>query len=40
MSEVDNAGKKGYCLLFFFISLFLFAILVIYVYNRNFEFLS
>ena len=38
MSEIDNAGNKGYCLMWFFIFLFLFVILVvgIYQYNGNF----
>ncbi len=40
MSEVQNAGSKGYCLMWFIISLLLFAILVIAVYQYNFKFLS
>lgn len=40
MSEIDNAGSKGYCLLFFFVFFFLFVILMIYLYQRNFNFLN
>ncbi len=40
MSEVENAGRKGYCLMFFLVFLFLFVILILYVYNYNFNFLS
>ncbi len=39
MSEVQNAGKKGYCLLYFFLFLFLFVILVVSVYYYNQKFL-
>ena len=37
MSEVSNAGSKGYCLLYFIIFFFLFIILVVSVYYRNFS---
>jgi len=39
MAEVENAGRKGYCLMFGLIGLFLFVILVIYIYNYNGKFL-
>jgi hypothetical protein len=35
MSEIQNVGRKGYCLMYFFIFLFLFVILVVYIYNIN-----
>lgn len=35
MSEVQNAGRKGYCLMYFLIFLFLFILLVVWIYNRN-----
>ncbi len=35
MSEVQNSGKKGYCLMYFLISLFLFLFLLVWIYNRN-----
>lgn len=37
MSEIENAGRKGYCLMWFFIFLLLFVILVVAVYNYNFK---
>jgi len=37
MSEIQNVGKKGYCLLSFFIFFFLFIFLVVYLYQRNFS---
>lgn len=37
MSEVKNAGKKGYCLMYFLILLFLFAVLVVSIYKYNFR---
>lgn len=40
MSEVENAGRKGFCLMYFFIFFFLFLILVISIYYRNFQFLG
>ena len=40
MSEIKNAGSKGYCLLYFFIAFFLFLVLVLGVYFYNFKFLS
>lgn len=40
MAEVKDAGRKGYCLMFSLIGLFLFVILIIYVYNYNFKFLA
>lgn len=39
MSDITNAGKKGYCLLYFFIFLLLFIILWVAVYKYNFRFL-
>ncbi len=39
MSEVQNAGKKGYCLLYFFLFLLLFVILVVSIYYYNTKFL-
>jgi hypothetical protein len=39
MSEVQNAGKKGYCLLYLFLFLLLFVILVVSVYYYNQKFL-
>jgi len=36
MSEVENAGRKGYCLLYFFIFFVLFMAFLIYLYRRNF----
>lgn len=38
--EVTNAGQKGYCLMYFFIALFLVVGLVLYLYFYNFKFLS
>lgn len=37
MSEIKNAGRKGYCLMYFFIFLLLFIILVVAVYQLNFK---
>lgn len=37
MSEIENAGRKGYCLMWFFIFLLLFVILVVAIYNYNFK---
>jgi hypothetical protein len=37
MSEIENAGRKGYCLMWFIIFLLLFVILVVAVYNYNFK---
>lgn len=39
MAEVENAGRKGYCLMFGLIGLFLFVILLVYIYNYNGKFL-
>ncbi len=39
MSEIQKAGEKGYCLMYFFIFLLLFIILVVGIYNANFKFL-
>lgn len=39
MSEIQNAGKKGYCLLYFLLFLLLFIILVVGIYKANFKFL-
>lgn len=35
MSEIKNAGGKGYCLMYFFIFLLLFIILVVSIYMMN-----
>lgn len=40
MSEIENAGSKGYCLMWFFIFLLLFVILVVGVYQYNFRFIG
>jgi len=37
MSEVENAGQKGYCLLYFFIFFVLLMAFLIYLYQRNFS---
>jgi len=37
MSDIKNAGKKGYCLLYFTIFFLLFIGLVVGIYYRNFE---
>lgn len=34
--EIQNAGGKGYCLMYGFIGLFLFVVLVVSIYYRNF----
>ncbi|MEM1322609.1 MAG: hypothetical protein AAGG75_20260 [Bacteroidota bacterium] len=34
--NIENAGKKGYCLMYFFVGIFLFFSLVIYLYRYNF----
>ena len=39
MSEIQNAGKKGYCLMYFLLFLLLFIILVVGIYKANFKFL-
>lgn len=35
MAEIENAGRKGYCLMSFIIFLILFVLLVVWIYNRN-----
>ena len=35
MSSVKNAGKKGYIMLYFLITLVLFFSLVVYIYRYN-----
>lgn len=40
MSEIENAGGKGYCLMWLIISFLLFIILVVAVYQWNFKFLN
>lgn len=40
MSEIKNAGGKGYCLMYLFIGLLLFIILVVAIYQWNFKFLQ
>jgi hypothetical protein len=37
MSEIKNAGSKGYCLMYFFILMLLFVILVVAIYQWNFK---
>lgn len=37
MSEIENAGQKGYCLLYFFVGFFLFVLLLIYLYQRSYS---
>ncbi len=36
MSEIENVGRKGYCLMYFLIFLFLFIMLLVWIYQRNF----
>ncbi len=38
--QIEDAGKKGLCLMWFFIFLILFVILVVGVYRYNFKFLG
>lgn len=40
MSEVPNAGKKGYCIMYFFILLFFVVSLLVYLYKYNFKFIG
>ncbi|WP_233752641.1 autophagy-related protein 27 [Flavilitoribacter nigricans] len=40
MSEIENAGNKGYCLMWFFIFLLLFVILVVGIYQYNGRFIG
>jgi len=40
MSDIQNVGKKGYCMLYFFIFFLLFIVLVISVYKYNGNFLG
>lgn len=35
MSEVQNSGRKGYCLMYFLVFLFLFLFLLVWIYNHN-----
>jgi hypothetical protein len=35
MSEIENVGRKGYCVLYFFIFFMLFMAMLVYLYNRN-----
>ncbi len=35
MSEVQNAGRKGYCFLTFVVFVILFILLVVWIYNKN-----
>ncbi|MFZ4559000.1 MAG: hypothetical protein ACOYOD_02295 [Saprospiraceae bacterium] len=37
MSEIQNVGKKGYCMLSLIVGLLLFVFLLIYLYQRNFS---
>ncbi|MEO1514554.1 MAG: hypothetical protein AAFV95_06055 [Bacteroidota bacterium] len=34
---IHNAGRKGYCLMGFFIGFFLFVGLIVYIYRYNFN---
>jgi hypothetical protein len=36
--HIENAGKKGYCLMYFFIAFFLFIITWASIYYSNFTF--
>lgn len=38
--EIKNLGKKGNCMLYFFVGLILFVALVVWIYNYNFKFLG
>ncbi len=38
--HIENEGKKGYCLMWFFIFFFLFMGLLIYLYQYNFKYLE
>lgn len=40
MSDIKNAGSKGFCLLYFFIAFALFWVLVLGVYYYNFKYLG
>ncbi len=35
MSEIQNVGRKGYCLMYLIIFIFLFVMLLVWIYNRN-----
>lgn len=35
MSEVQNAGRKGYCFMIFLVSFILFILLLVWIYNLN-----
>jgi len=37
MSDVQNAGRKGYCLMYFIIGFLLLIITIIAVYQMNFN---
>ena len=39
MEHIENEGKKGYCLLYFFLFLFLFIAVWAWVYYSNYELL-
>lgn len=39
MSDIQNVGRKGYCMLYFFIFMLLFVILVVAIYKYNGKFL-
>lgn len=38
-NEIKNAGTKGYILLFGFLALLLFVILVVTIYQANFDYI-
>jgi hypothetical protein len=35
MSDIENSGRKGYCMLYFFIFFLLFIAFLVYLYNGN-----
>ena len=37
MSDINNAGGKGYCMLYAFIFFFIFVVTVVAVYYKNFQ---
>lgn len=38
--EITNAGRKGYCLLWFFLFFFVTTGMILYIYFYNFKFIS
>jgi len=37
MDQIENAGRKGYCMLYFFITVVLVVMTLVYIYNQNFS---